>query len=103
MILNKEKLVEAIENYDLLTPVQQKVLSVLVKLELDEEVVLNIKSLAELSKVTRTSTYKALDFFQKIELVAVEPGIRKKVIFKLNIKNLENILDKYKKIQSLEK
>jgi DNA-binding MarR family transcriptional regulator len=66
---NKELLFSAIDNYALLSRAYRKVLKTLIKLAIDNVVVINIKDLSKLSKVSRPAVYAALKVLEKEKLI----------------------------------
>ena len=93
---NKALLLKAIDNYELITHNERLVLKTLVQIAVDNIAVINIKKLSELTKVSRTLIYKAIDSFAQHGLVERGKSTRASLsTFKLKPVNLENITKHY--------
>ena len=91
---DKELLMKAIDNYDLYTPHERKVLKTLLLISIDDVAITSILKLSKLSKVSRPVVYKALAAFIKHELIE-------------EIKDARNILNAFKlkrdKLEEIQK
>lgn len=61
---DKELLLEAIDSYDLLPLTGKVVLKTLIKLAIDDIIIINIKELNKLSKVSKTTVYSSLKILE---------------------------------------
>lgn len=75
---DKELLLKAIDNYDLLTQSGKIVLKSLIKLAIDDVVIINIKELSKLSKVSRPAVYSSLKILEDSGFIErqTSPGSR---------------------------
>ncbi|MCA9385758.1 hypothetical protein KC717_03865 [Candidatus Dojkabacteria bacterium] len=75
---DKELLFSAIDSYALLSRTYREVLKTLIKLAIDDVVVINIKDLSKLSNVSRPAVYAALKVLEKEKLITrnINPGSR---------------------------
>lgn len=90
---NKALLIDAINNYDLLTPNERKVLITLIKISVDDIAIINIKKLSEVSKVSRPVIYKALSTYNHYNLLERGDSTRNCMnTFVLKKNNLQNII-----------
>lgn len=93
---NKALLLEAIDNYDLLTPNERKILKTLVKIAVDDIAVINIKRLSEISKVSRPIIYKAMSTYNQHGLLERAESTRSSLnSFVLKKNSLKNIIKHY--------
>lgn len=75
---DQELLLEAIDSYDLLTSSGKIVLKSLIKLAIDDVIIINIKELSKLSKVSRPAVYSSLKILEDNGLIErqTNPGSR---------------------------
>ncbi|CAB4124149.1 MarR-type HTH domain containing protein [uncultured Caudovirales phage] len=75
---DKELLLKAIDDYDLLTQSGKIVLKSLIKLAIDDVVIINIKELSKLSKVSRPAVYSSLKILEDSGFIErqTSPGSR---------------------------
>jgi DNA-damage-inducible protein D len=93
---DKELLMKAIDNYDLYTPHERKVLKTLLLISIDDVAITSILKLSKLSKVSRPVVYKALAAFIKHELIEEIKDARNILnAFKLKRNKLEEIQKHY--------
>lgn len=93
---DKELLMEAIDNYDLYTPHERKVLKTLLLISIDDVAITSILKLSKLSRVSRPVVYKALAVFKKHELLEEIKDERNiSNAFKLKKNKLEEIQRHY--------
>jgi predicted transcriptional regulator of viral defense system len=99
---NKELLLEAIDNYALLSNSYRKVLKVLVQIAIDDSVIISLKKLIELAGVSRISGYHALSFLEKekfIEKLSVKGSKLGKFLIKP--KKLQEVIDHHSIIKNI--
>ena len=93
---DKTPLIEAIENYDIFTPHERKVLTTLLAISVEGVAVIDIVKLSKLSKVSRPVVYKALAAATRHGLIEKIEHERKVLnIFKLKMNKLEEIQKHY--------
>jgi hypothetical protein len=93
---NKEALIEAIENCDIFTPHERKVIGTLIKISVDDVVITDIMKLSKISNISRPVVYKALAIAENHGLIEKVKNERKVLnIFKLKKIKLEDILKHY--------
>ena len=66
---DKEFLLESIDHYALLTPACKIVFKTLIKLAVDEVVIINVKDLSNLSSISRPAIYSSLIVLEEQKLV----------------------------------
>lgn len=75
---DKELLMEAIDSYDLLTVSGRIILKSLIKLAIDDVIIISIKELSKLSKVSRPAVYSSLRLLEDNGFIErqINPGSR---------------------------
>lgn len=98
---DKELLLEAIDNYDVLTPQGRDILRTLVIAAKDDNTVnITIKNLYELSKVSKQGAYNTLQNLEKSQFIERVKVIGNRIsLFKLNATKLEEVIEYYKTIK----
>lgn len=68
----------AIENYNILTKSQKKILKSLLEIAVNNEVIITIEEIAKINKATRATVTTALEVFKKNDIISVpnQTGIR---------------------------
>jgi Fe2+ or Zn2+ uptake regulation protein len=69
---------QAIDEYNLLTKSQKKILKSLVQLSVNNEVIITIEELSKINKITRATVSAALELFSKKNIITIPDttGIR---------------------------
>ncbi len=96
-------LLEAIDNYDLYAPSYRKVLKTLVKLAIDDVVIVSITKLYKMSNVSRPMVYQALEIFQDTKIIELIKKPKCKIT-KFILKPLEfhEIIKHYRKQREIK-
>ena len=66
---DKELLLEAIDNYDLLTPKYRIILKALIELAIDNVAIISVVKLSEITNVSRPVIYKALEVIKENQYI----------------------------------
>jgi len=101
---DKELLLEAIDNYDVYSSMQAKILKTLINISVDDVAIIAPRTLSELIGTTRTTVYSCLSKLQKDGCIKIlkDSGERLNT-FKINkVKLNEIILNYQKKLQILK-
>jgi CTP-dependent riboflavin kinase len=97
---NKELLLEAIDNYDVYRLPGKNILKALVAAsKKDNTVHISIKSLSELSKVSRQGVYNTLRYLEADKIIERNKD-HKLTVFILNVTELEKIVDYYNTLKA---
>ena len=93
---NKKLLLEAIDNYDLLTPVTKTILKTFVDIAVDNVVIISVLKLSQLAGVSRPGTYAALKALEEQGIIERMPVSGKKLTsFFLKTGKLKGIIKFY--------
>ena len=78
IIGNKMDINSAIENYNILTKSQKKILKSLLEVAVNNEVIITIEEIAKINKATRATVTTAIEVFKKNDIISVpnQTGIR---------------------------
>ena len=62
---------QAIDDYNLLTKSQKKILKSLIQLSVNNEVIITIEELSKINQITRATVTAALALFSKINIITI--------------------------------
>jgi len=95
---DKELLLEAIDNYDVYSPLQAKILKTFINISIDDVVIANPRKLSEMINTTRATIYSSLSKLEKDGTIKILKEKGERVYkYKLNRVKLSEILEIHKK------
>jgi len=99
---NKETILEAIEHYDVYSLPGRAILKTLVAAADDTGTAyLSMKSLADLSKVSKQGVYNCMRFLERDHFIERSKNSTHRInIFKLDLKKVEDIVNYYSNLQN---
>ncbi len=94
---DKDSLLKAVDNYDLYTPAEKKVLKTLIEISINNIAIISVKKLTALANISRPIVYKALATLQKDNTIErTIHGTSKKRSFTIKQNKLLEIAQYYK-------
>lgn len=101
---DKEELLEAINNYEVLTIKQRSILRTLVSIEINSIATITIPTLSRVTEITSGAIYKALKVFSDEGYIKViDDNSRKLCKFRINLVKLNEVVEIYEKMKKVYK